>query len=263
MERSNRTTDAAARSSRDRPRAGCSASPVRVGGAPGCPRRQTVPVSLLLRERSGVLPTLVPGVVRSILRAPVGFRRAIGTGNRRLSYPQSPQFAEGLFHNRLPMTVVEQGSRTGMAREFATKGRTGKPKRPVDVVRPELPGGGCGSRCDLARSCDRAARGRRAPRAHRPGLERAGLAVGERGAAPQPPGAAAGGRPAPAGRRPHLPRPLRPPRHRDHRRARRDPGRAVRGAARRGAAPRALEGAGRPDRRARLGPGPRGRRRSR
>ena len=37
------------------------------------------------------------------------------------------------------MTVVEQGSRTGMAREFATKGRTGKPKRPVEVVRPELP----------------------------------------------------------------------------------------------------------------------------
>jgi L-ascorbate metabolism protein UlaG (beta-lactamase superfamily) len=94
---------------------------------------------MLLRERSGVLPTLVPGVLRSIVRAPLGVRRSIGTGNRRLSYPDSPQFRDGLFHNRLPMTVVESGSRSGMAREFATKGRTGKPARPVEVMRPELP----------------------------------------------------------------------------------------------------------------------------
>lgn len=96
-------------------------------------------MSLFLRERSGLLPTLVPALVRSIIRAPFGVRRAIGTGNHRLSYPESPQFRDGLFHNREPMTVVEAGSRGGMAREFATKGRTGKPARPVEVVRPELP----------------------------------------------------------------------------------------------------------------------------
>ena len=90
---------------------------------------------LLLRPPSGL-----SGAVRGILRAPVGLRRAMGAGNRRLSYPGSPQFHDGLFHNRLPASAAPEGSgRAGMAREFASKGRTGKPSSPVDVVRPELP----------------------------------------------------------------------------------------------------------------------------
>ena len=93
----------------------------------------------LLREHPGQLPTLLPGLFRSILRAPLGVRRAIGAGNRRLSYPSSPQFRDGLFHNRQPMQVVESGSRTSMARDFATKGRSGRPSTPVEVVTPELP----------------------------------------------------------------------------------------------------------------------------
>jgi L-ascorbate metabolism protein UlaG (beta-lactamase superfamily) len=91
--------------------------------------------ALLLRPPAGL-----PGLLRGILRAPVGLRRAMGAGNRRLSYPGSPQFRDGLFHNRLPASAAPEGSgRAGMAREFASKGRTGKPGRPVAVVRPDLP----------------------------------------------------------------------------------------------------------------------------
>ena len=87
--------------------------------------------TLLLRPPGGLL--------RSIIAAPQGLRRALGAGNKRFEYSSSPQFRDGLFHNRLPSSVVEEGSRGSMAKEFATKGRKGKPRRPVDVVRPELP----------------------------------------------------------------------------------------------------------------------------
>jgi L-ascorbate metabolism protein UlaG (beta-lactamase superfamily) len=92
-------------------------------------------VSLLLRSPSGTLPNLVRGV----LSAPRGLRRSLGAGNRRLDYSSSPQFSDGLFHNRLPASVGPEGGRTAMAKEFAQKGRTGKPRRPVSVLRPDLP----------------------------------------------------------------------------------------------------------------------------
>ena len=58
---------------------------------------------------------------------------------RKLDYSGSPQFSDGLFRNRLPATEVPSGTTAGMAAEMATKGRKGKPRRPVEVVTPELP----------------------------------------------------------------------------------------------------------------------------
>jgi L-ascorbate metabolism protein UlaG (beta-lactamase superfamily) len=83
----------------------------------------------------------VPGraVLRGVLTAPRGVRRALGTGMRKLDYSGSPQFHDGVFHNRLPATEVPSGTTAGMATEMATKGRKGKPRRPVEVVTPELP----------------------------------------------------------------------------------------------------------------------------
>ena len=80
------------------------------------------------------------GLLRSVAGAPVGLRRSLGTGNQRLDHDASPQFRDGRFHNRLPATEAPSGSRAGMAAEIATKGRRGKPRRPVRVEMPRLPG---------------------------------------------------------------------------------------------------------------------------
>ena len=76
---------------------------------------------------------------QAVLTAPRGVRRSIGAGMRKLDYSGSPQFRDGLFHNRLPTTETPEGGTAGMATEFATKGRTGKPRRPVEVTAPDLP----------------------------------------------------------------------------------------------------------------------------
>lgn len=68
-----------------------------------------------------------------------GVRRSIGAGNRRLDYSGSPQFADGLFHNRIVSTSTPEGGTAAIAAEFATKGRSGRPRRPVHLVTPELP----------------------------------------------------------------------------------------------------------------------------
>ncbi len=78
-------------------------------------------------------------VVPSLLTATRGLRRSLGAGNRRFDYSDSPQFRDGLFHNRLPATEAPEGSTAGMAAEFATKGRRGKPRTPVQVESPDLP----------------------------------------------------------------------------------------------------------------------------
>ena len=78
-------------------------------------------------------------VLPSLVTAARGVRRSLGAGNRRFDYTDSPQFRDGLFHNRLPATDAPEGGTAGMAAEFATKGRRGKPRRPVQVESPELP----------------------------------------------------------------------------------------------------------------------------
>ena len=66
-------------------------------------------------------------------------RRSVGAGRRRFDYSDSPQFRDGLFHNRLPSTASPEGGRTALVKELATKGRTGKPGGPVPLVETELP----------------------------------------------------------------------------------------------------------------------------
>ena len=192
-------------------------------------------------------------VLPSLVTAARGVRRSLGAGNRRFDYTDSPQFRDGLFHNRLPATEAPEGSTAGMAAEFATKGRKGKPRRPVHLETPDLPDAGSRAGRHLDGARDRAPRARGPLGAHRPGVERPRLAVAQGRPAPQPPGADAAVRPAAAGRRADLPRPLRPPRHRDHRHAGADPGSTVRGAARDRRAPEPLGRARRPHHRARLG----------
>ena len=59
-------------------------------------------------------------------------------GARPAAY-DSPQFRDGIFHNRLPMSVVEPGSTGSMAAEWARRGDVGRPRGEVPVVTPELP----------------------------------------------------------------------------------------------------------------------------
>src|SRR5689334_14871099 len=52
----------------------------------------------------------------------------------------SPQYHDGTFHNRLPSSVLTTSRPGSMAVDYARKGSSGRPKRPVPLVRPELPG---------------------------------------------------------------------------------------------------------------------------
>ncbi|MCW2848320.1 MAG: putative secreted metallo-beta-lactamase superfamily protein [Marmoricola sp.] len=88
------------------------------------------------RPRIPVLAALA--FAPSLLTAARGVRRSLGAGTRRFDYTASPQFADGLFHNRLATTDTPSGSTAGMAAEFATKGRKGKPRQPVRLVTPDL-----------------------------------------------------------------------------------------------------------------------------
>ncbi len=89
------------------------------------------------RFRIPVLATLA--LAPSLLTAARGVRRSLGAGTTRFDYTASPQFHDGVFHNRLPGTDAPEGSTAAFAAEFATKGRRGKPRGPVQVVHPELP----------------------------------------------------------------------------------------------------------------------------
>ncbi len=95
----------------------------------------------MTRPRLPLLRTgmAVAAVLPSLLTATRGLRRSLGAGNRRFDYSDSPQFRDGLFHNRLPATEAPEGSTAGMAAEFATKGRRGKPRLPVNLETPDLP----------------------------------------------------------------------------------------------------------------------------
>ncbi len=78
-------------------------------------------------------------VAPALITAGRGVRRSLGAGNRRHDYSDSPQFWQGGFHNRLPMTDAPDASTAGIAAEFATKGQAGKPRRPVRLATPTLP----------------------------------------------------------------------------------------------------------------------------
>jgi L-ascorbate metabolism protein UlaG (beta-lactamase superfamily) len=76
-------------------------------------------------------------LVAPVAGAARGVRRSLGA--RPVRAFDSPQFWDGLFHNRLPMRVVEAGSSRSMALEWARRGDVGRPRAEVPVVTPALP----------------------------------------------------------------------------------------------------------------------------
>lgn len=80
-------------------------------------------------------------LVSPVTNATRGLRRAMGAMPASIAgkYADSPQNHDGTFQNRLPSYVVEVGSQGSMALEFAKKGDTGRPARPVPLVTPQLP----------------------------------------------------------------------------------------------------------------------------
>jgi len=93
-------------------------------------RRSRIPVLTLAAAASAALVSPLAGAAR-------GVRRSMGA--RPVSPYDSPQFHDGVFHNRLPMSVVEPGSTGSMAAEWARRGDVGRPKQAVPLVTPELP----------------------------------------------------------------------------------------------------------------------------
>jgi L-ascorbate metabolism protein UlaG (beta-lactamase superfamily) len=91
--------------------------------------RIRIPLLTAVAAASAALVSPVAGAAR-------GVRRSLG--GRPAAY-ESPQFRDGYFHNRLPMTVVEPGSTGSMAAEWARRGDIGRPKGAVPLVTPELP----------------------------------------------------------------------------------------------------------------------------
>lgn len=79
----------------------------------------------------------VSALVSPLAGAARGVRRSLGA--RPAAAYDSPQFHDGVFHNRLPVSVVEPGSTGSMAAEWARRGDVGRPRGPVPVVTPELP----------------------------------------------------------------------------------------------------------------------------
>jgi L-ascorbate metabolism protein UlaG (beta-lactamase superfamily) len=92
--------------------------------------RFRIPFLAATAAASAALVSPVAGAAR-------GVRRSMGA--RPAAAYDSPQFRDGLFHNRLPMRVVEAGSSGSMAAEWARRGDVGRPKGEVPLVTPELP----------------------------------------------------------------------------------------------------------------------------
>jgi L-ascorbate metabolism protein UlaG (beta-lactamase superfamily) len=92
--------------------------------------RIRIPLVTAVAAASAALVSPVAGAAR-------GVRRSMGA--RPDAAYDSPQFRDGSFHNRLPMTVVEPGSTGSMAAEWARRGDIGRPKGVVPLVTPDLP----------------------------------------------------------------------------------------------------------------------------
>ena len=70
---------------------------------------------------------------------PLPILRNTGAQPRAGEYPDSPQFRDGFFHNSQPSQMVEETSRGSIARDFARKGRSGKPQGAIPLADPDLP----------------------------------------------------------------------------------------------------------------------------
>jgi L-ascorbate metabolism protein UlaG (beta-lactamase superfamily) len=92
--------------------------------------RFRIPVLAVAATASAALVSPLAGAAR-------GVRRSMGS--RPATDYDSPQFRDGAFHNRLPMSLIEPGSTGSMAAEWARRGDAGRPKGEVPLVVPELP----------------------------------------------------------------------------------------------------------------------------
>jgi L-ascorbate metabolism protein UlaG (beta-lactamase superfamily) len=81
--------------------------------------------------------TVSAALVAPLAGAARGVRRSMGA--RPAAEYDSPQFHDGVFHNRVPASVVEPGSTGSMAAEWARRGDVGRPRGVVPVVTPDLP----------------------------------------------------------------------------------------------------------------------------
>jgi hypothetical protein len=69
--------------------------------------------------------TVSAALVAPLAGAARGVRRSMGA--RPAAEYDSPQFHDGVFHNRVPASVVEPGSTGSMAAEWARRGDVGRP----------------------------------------------------------------------------------------------------------------------------------------
>lgn len=86
----------------------------------------------------------VTALVRPVTGAAKEVRRSMAAGDPFDDHPQpiaydSPQFRDGIFHNRLPSSLLDRGKQGSMAIEFARKGKSGRPSAPVPLITPDLP----------------------------------------------------------------------------------------------------------------------------
>ncbi len=95
----------------------------------------------MTRPRLPLLAALavVPALGSAVAGATRGVRRSLGADRPDHDVSDSPQWRDGLFHNRLPAPVVERGARSSIAAEFIAKGGRGRPRSPVTLERPTFP----------------------------------------------------------------------------------------------------------------------------
>ena len=92
--------------------------------------RFRIPLLALVASASAALVSPVAVAAR-------GVRRSMGA--RPAEAFDSPQFHDGTFHNRRPMSVIAPGSTGSMAAEWARRGDIGRPRAEVPLATPELP----------------------------------------------------------------------------------------------------------------------------
>ena len=87
----------------------------------------------------------VPALVRATRGLPTAMGARPDTIRSSEASIRSPHFDGTAFHNRLPGTVMAQGSTFGLMRSLATRGDVGKPSHPVPTTDPtmDVPAAGC------------------------------------------------------------------------------------------------------------------------
>ncbi|CAM3457388.1 MBL fold metallo-hydrolase [Nocardioides dubius] len=70
------------------------------------------------------------------LLTPPRLPRSVGAVPPADRHAASPHFRDGVFHNTEPASVLAEESRFRLARDFARKGRSGRPSAPIPLVTP-------------------------------------------------------------------------------------------------------------------------------